>query len=338
MKIRIKKILTILGLIIAGFLLFGIYEIYIPKSFTSKEATLYAAQQGMGDEDIAAELKAQGIIKSNIFFELYVVLSGQHAKLQAGLYDVSPSMSIAAIVHKLVSGDVVKHKITIIEGWDVKDIATYMDKKGFYKSEEFIAAAKKDYSKEFDFLKSKPKNIGLEGYIFPDTYRVPAGVSAEDFIRMTLNNFGRKLTPELRQKIAADKHSIFQVVTMASILEKEVVSLQDKKTVAGILWKRLAAGMPLQVDSTVNYVTGKSDASATLADIKIDSLYNTYKYAGLPLGPISSPGAESLIAAAHPTKSEYWYYLSASGSGKTIFSRTFQEHKAAMSKYLLTGI
>ena len=121
---------------------------------------------------------------------------------------------------------------------------------------------------------------------------------------------------------------------MASILEKEVVSLHDKKIVAGILWKRIANGVPLQVDSTINYITQKNNASVSVKDTDIDSPYNTYKYSGLPKGPISNPGIDSIMAAIYPTKSQYWYYLSADGTGKTIFSQTLEEHAAAIAKYL----
>lgn len=306
----------------------------MPASFTSSQTVFYRATSGLGNTEIAKGLDEQGVIGSSFFFELYALLSGNAGKLQAGLYDISPNMSIAAIVKKIATGDVAKHKVTILEGWDVIDTANYLEKKKIYTQDEFNTAIQKDYSKEFAFLKGKPKDITLEGFIFPDTYKVPVGISAEDFVRMTLNNFNNRLTSAMRKQITANKKSIFQVVTMASILEKEVPGLTDKKIVAGILWKRIVNGMPLQVDATVNYATGKSDPRVTLADSKVDSRYNTYKYYGLPVGPISSPGAESLIAAINPTKTEYWFYFSASANGKTIYSKTFKEHSAGVSKYL----
>jgi UPF0755 protein len=144
-----------------------------------------------------------------------------------------------------------------------------------------------------------------------------------------LANFGKKLNPELREKIAVQKKTIFDIVTMASLLEKEVITLDDKKIVAGILWKRLEIGMPLQLDATVNYVTGKNDPSVTIKDTTIDSPYNTYKYKGLPKGPISNPGIDSIIATIYPKKTNYWYYLT---DGKTIFSETLQQHNTAKAK------
>jgi UPF0755 protein len=145
-----------------------------------------------------------------------------------------------------------------------------------------------------------------------------------------LKNFDQKLTPALMAEIKAQKKSIFSIVTMASLLEKEVKTQEDKKIVSGILWKRIAIGMPLQLDATINYITNKGDASVTIKDTKINSPYNTYKYYGLPKGPISNPGLDSISAAIYPTKTNYLYYLT---DGKTIFSETLEQHIEA-AKYL----
>ena len=168
---------------------------------------------------------------------------------------------------------------------------------------------------------------------FPDTYEIIPGAKLENIIRKTLNHFDEKLTADLKGEISRQKKSIFEVITMASMIEKEVKTLEDKKIVSGILWKRLEIGMPLQVDATVNYITGKNHDGVLLEDTKIDSPYNTYKYYGLPKGPISNPGLDSILAAIYPTKSDYLYYLSAP-DGKTIFSKTYKEHSIAQNKYL----
>ena len=146
-----------------------------------------------------------------------------------------------------------------------------------------------------------------------------------------LSNFERKMIPELKSQMQEKGKSVFEIITMASMLEKEVRSLEDKKIVSGILWKRMEAGMPLQIDATVNYITDKSDPGVSIKDTKIDSPYNTYKYPGLPKGPISNPGMDSIIAALEPIKTSYWFYLS---DGTTHFSKTLQEHAANKAKYL----
>lgn len=319
---------------LSALFLFAWWQVYVPKSHNQTAAIVYTAQKGMGDEDIAKELQDQGIIKNRLFFELYVVGLGKHSKLQAGSYTLSPSMSIAKIAEKFVAGDVIKNNITILEGWDARDIAKYLESKNIYSKKEFLEATHSDFNQTFSVLEDKPKNISLEGYIFPDTYQVSLGEKPEDFLKNTIANLDKKLTTELRNQIALQRRSIFEIITMASIIEKEVKSTGDKKMVAGILWKRLASGMPLQVDATINYITDKNDAAVATKDTKIDSPYNTYKYAGLPQGPISNPGMDSILAAIYLTKTDYWYYLSADGTGKTIFSKTLEQHNIAKAKYV----
>ena len=309
------------------------WEIYIPIKPGSYETITYIAERGKGDEDIAWDLQKLGIIKNRYFFEAYVVISFQHSKLQAGKYILSPGMSVYQIVDKFVRGDVVKNKITIIEGWNVGDIAEYFEKKEICSKADFINLANQNYSKKFNFLSELPEAVDLEGYLFPDTYEVSGGESVENIIENILANFEKKITPELKEEIVLQKKSIFEIITMASIIEKEVKTMDDKKIVSGILWKRWESGMPLQVDSTVNYITGKNHRSALIVDTKIDSPYNTYKYKGLPLGPISNPGINSILAAIYPIESKYWYYLSAV-NGKTIFSETLEKHNIARAKYL----
>ncbi len=334
MKKKHHKLLNAVYIICALLFLMFVWEIYIPQDFFQTSEINYAVKKGFGSSDIAKKLKDQGIIKNAWFFTFYALGSGSYGKLQAGNYTLSPSMPIATIVKKFASGDVIQNNITIIEGWDERDVAEYLEGKNITTQKTFLAEIKKDYSADFEFLKSKPKKVDLEGYLFPDTYQLPEGATASTVITNALANFDKKLTPDLRAEIIKQKKTIFQIVTMASLIEKEVVSQEDKKTVSGILWKRLAAGMPLQVDATINYITGKNHPGARLKDTTIDSPYNTYKYYGLPLGPICNPGIESIMAAIYPTKSEYWFYLSASATGETIFSKTLDQHNAAIYKYL----
>ncbi|MEK7061782.1 MAG: endolytic transglycosylase MltG [Patescibacteria group bacterium] len=328
-----RKIIPVVSTVFILSLIIFSWEVYFPVKPNSDQIIEFLAQKGEGDEEIAIRLEEQGIIKNNYFFNIYAIISGNDSKLQAGKYALSPKMTVPEIIKKFVSGDVIKQKITILEGWDIADIEKYFADEKISNEQDFKEALKKDYSGEFDFLKEKPQDIGIEGYIFPDTYNISLGEKAEDVIRLMLSNFNKKLNTGLREQIISQNKTVFQVITMASIIEKEVKSTDDKKIVAGILWKRLSAGMPLQVDATVNYITGKNHSGVTIKDTKIDSPYNTYKYIGLPKGPISNPGMNSIIAAIYPTESKYWYYLS-DLNGKTIFSKTFSEHSLAASKYL----
>jgi len=345
MKIKInilKKFIPAGTVILFLALIVFSWEVYFPADSNFVENIDFVVQKGEGDEEVSIRLEKQGIIKNKYFFQLYGIISGNDSKIQVGKYSLSPSMTISEIIRKFASGDVIRQKITIREGWSIKDIEKYFVDKEIYSSDDFTLALNKDYSKEFGFLNKDPlasnfaglrEDSSLEGYLFPDTYNVSLGENEEDIIRLMLSNFNKKLNAGLREQIISQKKTIFEVITMASIIEKEVKSLDDKKIVAGILWKRLGVGMPLQVDSTINYITNKNDIGATLADTKIDSPYNTYKYKGLPKGPISNPGMDSILAAIYPTKSQYWYYLS-DFDGKTIFSKTFADHNIAVAKYL----
>ncbi|MCX6721407.1 MAG: endolytic transglycosylase MltG [Candidatus Staskawiczbacteria bacterium] len=327
----LKKIIEIIGVILLVIFIFLCFEIYIPVNAASHETIVYTAKKGMGDDEIARDLQKLGIIRSNLFFEFYVVASFQHSSLQAGRYNLSPRMSVYQIVKKLVQGNVIKETLVIPEGWDSRDIGKYLESKHVCTKDEFLKVASKDYSAEFDFLKDKPKDIGLDGYLFPDTYQASGVESCDDIVLSMLANFDKKVTPEIRSEIVKQNKSIFDIITMASMIEKEVKSLSDKKIVSGILWKRIAIGMPLQLDCTINYITDGNDPSVSIKNTKIDSPYNTYMYKGLPKGPISNPGIDSITAAIYPTKTNYLYWLS---DGKTIFSQTLDQHNAAKAKYL----
>ncbi|MFA6190026.1 MAG: endolytic transglycosylase MltG [Candidatus Staskawiczbacteria bacterium] len=321
-----STVITILVLIV----IFIILQIYLPINPTSHENIVFTVEKGWSDDQIASKLEELKIIRSSLFFQFYAIVSLKHSSLQAGEYNISPKMSTYTIVNKMAKGDVIKDKVVILEGWNIKDIAEYLELKEICKKEYFTSLTKIDYSAQFNFLKDAPKKAGIEGYIFPDTYQIAKGESCEDIIDITLKNFDKKLTPELRVEIIKQKKTIFDIIIMASMIEKEVRTTEDKKIVSGILWKRLSVGMPLQLDATVNYITGKNDPGAKIKDTKIDSPYNTYKYAGLPKGPISSPGINSIMAAIYPKKTSYWYYMT---DGVTIFSETFAQHKAAIANY-----
>jgi len=327
----LKKIVSIIGTVLLLAFLFICFEIYIPINPDSHETITFTVQKGWSDDEIAVNLQKLGIIRSSYFFKFYAILSLRHSKLQAGEYNLSPKMSIHQVVNKMARGDVVRDDIVILEGWDIKDIGKYLESKNICQQNYFVSLTQKDYSDKFSFLKDKPENVGLEGYLFPDTYEIDKEESCEDILTAMLENFDKKLTQDLRTEIRNQEKSIFDIVTMASIIEKEVRGLDDKKIVSGIFWKRLEIYMPLQSCATINYITGKNDPGALLKDIQVDSPYNTYKYRGLPKGPISNPGIDSIIAAIYPVQTNYLYYLS---NGKTIFSETLEEHNAARLKYL----
>lgn len=231
-------------------------------------------------------------------------------------------------------------KITLIEGWDNLDIANYLEKNKITTKAEFLAAQKNFDISDYSILKDKPKSIDLEGFIFPDTYFIPqtapSGTNISNIIlSRTLDNFEAKITPEILAGAKAHGLNLTELITLASIIERE--SRRDeteKRTIAGIFYNRLKIGMALQSDATVNYITHKGNPTPSLEELAVDSPYNTYKYAGLPPGPISNPGLDSIKAAANPIDSNYFYFLHADGTGKAIYAETHDEHVANKQKYL----
>ncbi|MFI5205823.1 MAG: endolytic transglycosylase MltG, partial [Candidatus Paceibacterales bacterium] len=308
-----KKLLIGAGIVLAVFA-WLVWEVYVPKSAMPVPTEVYSFIKGTSDTQIATSLEQSGIIKNGSFFRVYVAVTGNDAKLQAGSYNFSPSMSLDEIVKKFTSGDTIKDKVTILEGWTLQDINKYLASKHLSFGQDVSKVNTADLSAQFAVLQDKPENASLEGYIFPDTYEISYGETQSDFVKNILTNFNKKLTPDLQKEIASQQKSVFEVITMASILEREVKSLQDKRVVAGILWKRIENGMPLQVDATTNYIYATRTKTTTRSALE-NSPYNTYKYKGLPAGPICNPGMDSILAAIYPTASPYWFYISAQGTG-----------------------
>jgi len=334
-------------IIFFGFIYFSV-GFFMPVQPGSQETVDFLIQRGEGAKEISIKLKNDGLIRWSSIFRIYVLVRQEQKNLKAGSYSLSKSMSLAEIAEKFIGGDIIKNEITIIEGWNLRDIGWHFENRGMFMAEELFEIAgfpasaydsegdfplPKDFSGEFVFLEDKPKDIGLEGYLFPDTYEFFSESNLEEIVEKILVNFEQKLTLELRWEIETQGKTIFEIITAASLLEKEVRTLEDKKIVSGILWERLKLGVPLQMDATITYITGKRSVKVLKEETQIDSLYNTYKYKGLPLGPIANPGLESIEAAIYPEESDYFYYLS-TPEGETIFSKTLEEHNQAKVKYL----
>jgi len=280
--------------------------IFLPKDSSVVEKKLFLIEKGQSLFQIAENLERESLIKNRFFFDFYVLIRGAQNKLQAGEYSFSPSMDITEIAKKIISGEVAKIVVTIPEGFTVKQI------------EERLG------------LKLPGEN--LEGFLFPDTYQFPPRVSGAEVVKKMRDNFDKKFTP-YRNEVSGAGLTPFEIITMASLLEKEVKTKEDKELVSGILWKRLENKIPLQIDATITYITGQKTTKISKEETQIDSPYNTYKYLGLPKGPICNPGLESILVAIYPKDSDYWYYLS-TPEGETTFSKTLEEHNYAKSKYL----
>ena len=303
---------------------------------TGDIAQNFEIKSGEGVQDIAQSLENSQLIKSKYYFYYYIWKTNSKGKIQAGKYELKGSMTIPEIVQILSIGEVVSNEVktTFPEGLNVKDMGEILKNKGF-DGDRFMdiaksgAGAKADY----EFLKSKPGEASLEGFLFPDTYIFWKDATAVSIINRMLLNFDEKLTPEIRNEIEKSGHSVYEIVTMASILEKEVKTPEDMKIASGIFWDRIQAGMPLQSCATIAYVLGKEKKQYSFDDTRTPSPYNTYLNKYLPPGPIDNPGMNALRAAIYPSKTDYIYFLTDPETGKTIFSKTIEEHAANKTKY-----
>jgi UPF0755 protein len=228
--------------------------------------------------------------------------------------------------------------ITLLEGWNKEQIAAYLQGKGITTSDKFLDAEKNFNSADFPILNDKPKASDLEGFLFPDTYFIPEKpLNNQDIndiiIRKSLDNFSQKITPQMQAQASLDNMSLYQIITLASIIEKETgADNTEKKIVSGIFYNRLKAGVPLESDATVSYFTKHSPISVD--DTKINNPYNTYYYKGLPMGPICNPSLNSIMAALYPTKTDYMFFLTDPKTGQAVYAVTYEQHLKNKQKYL----
>jgi len=281
----------------------------------------------------ATELRKGGIIDSEIPFVYYILRENLRTKLQAGDYLVSGTMSIPDIVKKIVRGETVQKgiKVTFPEGLTAADMASRLDMAGL-SGAEFLAAVRHpepSLRNRYPFLATSPSGATLEGFLFPDTYFFDPKLGTEAILTKMLDGFANRVVPALSERPAGERYDL---LTLASIVETEVRTDNDRRVVADIFRRRIDSGMPLQSDATVRYALGETKIKHSLADISIDSPYNTYANKGLPPGPVSNPGLSSIRAVLDPLPNRYLYFLNNPDTGETVFSETFEEHVANKAK------
>jgi UPF0755 protein len=329
-------IILIFALVIASGWFYFEWQINYPVSQNSTEKN-FVIEKGEGVKKIAADLEKDGLIKSAFYFEIYVWREKIEKKLQAGEYLLRENMSIPEIVEILIKGKIISNqkKITIIEGWRIDDVGEYLQENKIISAKEFEIAAKnwRGENYQYDFLKNLPEKASLEGFLFPDTYFIYEDASAEEVIDKMLKNFDKYLTKEIRDEIEKQNKSIFEIITMAGLLEKEVRTDKDRKIAAGIFYKRIKEGIPLESCATIAYILGEDKRQYSFKDTRIKSPYNTYLNKGLPPGPICNSGESAIKAAVWPGKSEYNFFLSKE-NGETVFSKTLEEHNSAKAKWI----
>ncbi|MFA6528807.1 MAG: endolytic transglycosylase MltG [Candidatus Gracilibacteria bacterium] len=292
--------------------------------------TVFTVEEGQSASEIGSNLKEAGLIKSAYGFSMYLEKNNLDSQLQAGEFTLQPSMTGIEIVNILTGQSTGEIGFTIPEGWTIKDIDTALAEKGLITAGEFENCTKTCDFSTYTFL---PESGSLEGYLFPDTFFLnQTTFDTYSFVKKLLDNFDVKITDQMMTDIEAQGRTLEQEIIVASIIEKEVRTDEDRGLVSGIVWKRLDNGWQLGMCSTINYLTG--EAEITAEDLEIDSPYNTRMYTGLPPTAISNPGLKSIEAAIYPETSEYWYFLNATDTGETIYATTNEEQEANKAKHL----
>lgn len=279
---------------------------------------------GASAEQVADLLVEKKLVDSKFKYLLYARLNRAARQPKVGEYDLLPGMSYQQLARILARGQTRQElTVQIIEGWSIKEVEEVLTKLGVDVRPGDFSAER--FEREFEFLRDLPKGAALEGYLFPDTYRVWEDELPDGLLRRQLQEFQLK-TVGFDEEAKRQRRTLRDVVILASILEKEIGRDEDRAIVAGIFMNRLRIGMRLQSDATLNYITRSGRSRMTASDLENESPYNTYKYAGLPPGPIGNPGKASLDAALYPAKTDYWYFLT-DAEGRTYFARTLEEHR-----------
>ena len=299
----------------------GIHSPY--KAYTDAE-TFVEIPPGSSTATMARALADAGVVRDPQLFRITVWMRGAGRRLQAGEYRFDRPVTPAEVVDRIVRGDVFLRPVTFREGLTIRQMAEIFEDQGFGDKRAFIAAA----SKAEPIRDIDPGANDLEGYLFPDTYTLPRRTTAEQLVARMTARFEKALTPDIRQQAAARGLTVRQLVTLASLVEKETAKSDERPLVAAVYANRLKIDMGLQCDPTVIYAlerAGRYTGNLTRADLQFDSPYNTYRYAGLPPGPIAAPGLASLQAAAQPADVPYLYFVSRN-DGSHAFAATLDEH------------
>jgi UPF0755 protein len=277
---------------------------------------------------IAQRLEDAEVVRSGVVFAALTFARGTSRALKAGEYEIPQGASTLDVLRLLESGRVRQHLVLHPEGATVAELARLLEAGRLGSADEVERAAR-----DPEFLRSLGIEApSLEGYLFPDTYQLVRGLSAQDILGRMVQRMQAKLTPEMRAAAAARGLTVHQLLTLASIIEREAVIEEERPLVAAVFWNRLRRNMPLQADPTVQYAVAKGRQALSRADLMTDHPYNTYRRPGLPPGPIASPGLSAIQAALDPAPVKYLYFV-ALDDRRHHFSMTIEEHNAAVSRY-----
>lgn len=342
--IKVAAIVTLAALT----LLFSqrLFTYYLDRTkATGASPVLFTVEPDETADSVATRLRDAGLIRSTVYFKGKMRLRGADSMLKAGKYALRTGMSVDEILDTItvttaaagapVAGQYVQFRIQ--EGWRTEQVVQLLVDKGLIKSkDEFYAALDDPSFNRFDFLASRPAGAKLEGYLFPDTYRAPPDTPAKDLIELMLQDFAGRVPASTRQELPAG-FNFYQVLTIASIVEREAAVDEERPIIASVYYNRLKQQPPmsLEADPTVQYAIGTDPnwwPELRPSDLRRDSPYNTYRRPGLPPGPICNPSARSIQAAIAPAQTEYLYFV-AKGDGTHAFARTYEEHLANIRRY-----
>lgn len=332
-----KKSVILIGVLLL--ILIGAYWYYQESQYEflihtvvdqdAKDRVPFSVNKGESVKSVAERLEKEGFISSGWALYKYVKGHDLGKEIEAGRFLLKKSYTIPEVADYLTRALGNEEPLTIREGLTIAQIDDYLAEEEILEDSAFEECAKNCVF-DFTFLKTRPEGASLEGYLFPDTYFISSeGTSAEVLITRMLRNFEIK-TSDL---IVPENRTLHEIVTMASIIEKEEKKDPERPVISGILWKRYDVGMMLGADATVRFTLNKWTEPLYQKDLEVDSPYNTRKYAGLPPGPIGNPGLSSLKAALDPVESEYWYYLHGN-DGMVRYAKTLEEHNINKTKFL----
>lgn len=332
--IRSLILLVVLVGIALSFYVYSSYQSMLqPVDLQNPQTKTINIPAGASSQKIGDILAGSGLIRSQLVFRIYSKYAGLAGKLQAGDYSLDTGMSVPEIIERISGGEVDTITYTIPEGFNLKQITDTLADKGLVDRTKFTELLARGNFK-YDFLQGLPQGENrLEGYLFPDTYRINKGTSEEEIIGIMLARFAREMTPEFRQKAAAIGLTPHQAVTLASIIEREAAKDEERPKVAAVFLNRIKKGMKLESCATVQYALGTNKTRLLYKDLQISSPYNTYKYTGLPPGPIAAPGRASLLAAVNPANVDYLFFV-VSEDGQHAFSKTLAEHNRKKAQYI----
>ncbi len=327
-KAKKNIVFVILAVFVAICLILGVlsmdYRVSPIHEVQGDDKVIVRIAPGMASSQIGELLAEKGIIDSAWKFKLAVRLNGADDKLKVGTFSLQKNMTVGDALGVLINGRSASQWVTIPEGYDVRQIAKLLAEHGLVDEIEFLAAAK-DFA-PYDYIQKTPEaDYAIEGFLFPDTYEFATDATCQDIMGRMADEFDHKLTAELRQQAADKNLSVYELVTLASLVEKEARFAEDRPIIAQVFFKRLALDMPLQTDTTIQYLLDGPKENLSIADTKIESPYNTYQHYGLPPGPIASPGMASIEAVLNPADTEYLYFV-ADTQGHNHYGYTYDEH------------